>query len=136
MAASSVEEFDDHLNGVDCDSRVRTIVSTLRSHINACGPVTWLAHKSKHSWGIRASVAGRIVCRMDPKPVGGYVAVQVMDAQPADLAAAGGVYLRKDAPPWAHVADTGAVAVLLPLIDRACATAKGRATAARGATTR
>jgi hypothetical protein len=136
MAASSVEEFDDHLNSVDCDSHVRTIVSTLRRHINAWGPVTWLAHKSTASWGIRASVAGRIVCRMDPKPVGGYVAVQVMDAQPADLAAAGGVYLRKDAPPWVHVAVPDAVAVLLPLIDRACATAKGRTPATGRATTR
>ena len=129
MAATSIEEFNDHLNSVDCDSHVRAIVSTLRNHIESRGPLTWLAHKSRASWGIRSSVAGRIVCRIDPKPVRGYVAVQVMDAQPADLAAAGTVYLRKDAPPWVHVAVPDAVEVLLPLIDRACATAKGRTTA-------
>lgn len=133
MAASSVDEFDDRLNSAECDSRIRAIVGALRSHVDGCGPVTWLAHKSKSGWGIRASAAGRIVCHIDPKPRGGCVDVQIMEAEPDDLAKAGAVHLRKNAPPWVHVADPGVVAVLLPLVSSAYATAQGRAKAGRPA---
>lgn len=126
MAASSVEDFDERLNSADCPSHIRTIVGDLRTHIANCGPVTWLAHWSQGGWGIRASVSGRIVCRMDPKPVGGYVGVRVMDAEPEELKAAGAVYLRGDAPPWVHVPSPEAAAKLVPLISRACATAQAR----------
>lgn len=85
MAESSVDEFNERLDSVECDSRIRTIVNALRSHIDGCGPVGWLAHKSEGGWGIRASVSGRIVCHIDPRPGGGNVSVKVMDAEPGEF---------------------------------------------------
>ena len=133
MAASSVEDFDERLNSADCPSHVRSIVGALRAHIVSCGPVNWRAHRSTSGWGLRAAVGGRIVCRMDPKPVGGYVGVQVMDAEPGEYAAAGRVNLRKNAPSWVHVATPEAAAALFPLISRAYITAQARATRMRSA---